>query len=223
MTTDSHEIVNRSSTNSLARPIAPITAGGVNAAIQKSATPLSTRLRKWNNIIHRDLGYFFSGTVIIYAISGLAVNHIDDWDPNFIVDRQEIQVEAPMAEDSVTRESVMAILQPIGEQSHYRSHDFPTPNKLKIYLDDGSVFVDLRYGHGEYETVRRRPLLYQANVLHLNPEKWWLVFSDVFAVGLIVISITGLFVLKGRKGITGRGAVLVGAGVVVPLLFLITI
>ncbi len=29
--------------------------------------------RKWNSIIHRDLGYFLVGLTVIYAISGLFV------------------------------------------------------------------------------------------------------------------------------------------------------
>ena len=94
---------------------------------------------------------------------------------------------------------------------------------MKVYLDDGSVFVDLRDGSAEYETVRRRPLFYEANSLHLNPEKWWLVFSDIFAGALIAITVSGLFVLKGRKGFFGRGALLAAAGIVVPLLFLFAV
>ena len=38
---------------------------------------------------------------------------------------------------------------------------------------------------------------------------------------LILVAITGLFVLKGKKGITGRGAWLTGAGVLIPLVFLV--
>ena len=188
--------------------------------VEKRERPLRTRLHKWNRVIHRDLGYFFSGTVIIYAISGLAVNHIDVWDSNFVISREDIQLVAPMEKSSVTRESVSAILEPLGEVKHYRSHDFPSSNKVKIYLDDGSVFINLKEGKGVYETVKRRPFLYQANVLHLNPKKWWLVFSDMFAASLLIITISGLFILKGKMGITGRGAAL---GIVVPLFFLFTI
>ena len=33
--------------------------------------------------LHRDFGYIAVGLTFIYALSGLAVNHIADWDPNF--------------------------------------------------------------------------------------------------------------------------------------------
>lgn len=181
------------------------------------------RLRRLNNIIHRDVGYFFAGTTIVYAISGLAVNHVRDWNPNFIITRQPIQVASPVERDSVTREWVMDVLSKLDEQDHYRSHDFPTEKKVKIYLDDGSVFIQLANGKGEYEVVKRRPFLYRLNYLHLSPKQAWLFFSDLFAVSLIAIVVTGLFVLKGKKGITGRGAVLAGMGVIVPLVFLLVI
>ena len=181
------------------------------------------RLRRLNNILHRDFGYFFAGTTVIYAISGLAVNHLGDWNPNFIIKHQEIQVKTLDSCEAVTTEWVMGVLAPLGEQESYRSHDYPTPKKVKIYLDDGSVFINFISGEGQYETVRRRPIFYQVNALHLSPKKFWLVFSDIFCVSLILICVTGLFVLKGKRGITGRGAVLVGAGLLVPLFFLLTL
>lgn len=181
------------------------------------------RLRRLNNAVHRDLGYFLAGTTILYAISGLALNHVDDWNPNFVIHRQDVQVQVSEDVGLVTRGWVLDVLEPLGEQDHYRSHDFPTPKKLKIYLDEGSVLVNLASGKGVFETVRRRPIFYQMNCLHLSPKRAWLVFSDAFAVALIIVSLTGLFVLKGRKGITGRGAILATAGILVPLFFLFSV
>lgn len=204
-------------------PIDPQTELGPSERPTRRKMPWRTRFRKWNNVLHRDLGYFFSGTVILYALSGLAVNHLHDWDPNFIIKRQTINVDVPTERTGVNDQTVSNLLTPLGESSNYRSHDFPSSRKLKIYLDDGSLLVDLQSGTAVYETVKRRPFFYQSNTLHLNPKRWWLVFSDVFAVGLVLITVTGLFVLKGKRGITGRGAILAGAGTVIPLIFLFTV
>jgi hypothetical protein len=43
--------------------------------------------------------------------------------------------------------------------------------------------------------------------------------ADVYAVALIVLAITGLFVLKGKLGITGRGAWLTSTGVLLPVAY----
>ena len=35
----------------------------------------SSSIRKWSRLIHRDLSFFFAGMVLIYAISGIVMNH----------------------------------------------------------------------------------------------------------------------------------------------------
>ena len=37
------------------------------------------RVRPWLRAIHRDVGYIAVGLTFIYALSGLAVNHLTDW------------------------------------------------------------------------------------------------------------------------------------------------
>ena len=39
--------------------------------------------RRWNNILHRDIGYLAVGLTVVYAISGVAVNHRADWNPSY--------------------------------------------------------------------------------------------------------------------------------------------
>jgi hypothetical protein len=173
--------------------------------------------RRWFLILHRDLGYFFTGALLLYAVSGLAVNHVDDWNPSFILERRAVTLDLPRESSQVTERAILANLEPLGEAENLRGFDFPSTSRVKIYLKDGSIVARLSDGTGEYESIRRRPLLYQANALHLSPEKWWKVFSDLFAVGLIVIAATGLFVARGRQGLAGRGKWLVGAGLVTPL------
>jgi len=43
--------------------------------------------------------------------------------------------------------------------------------------------------------------------LHYNPNKIWTWFSDVFAGALILFALTSLFMVKGKKGIMGRGGI----------------
>jgi hypothetical protein len=56
------------------------------------------------------------------------------------------------------------------------------------------------------------------NSLHLNQAgRAWMWFSDVYAAALGFLAVTGLFVLRGKQGIKGRGAWLTAAGVLMPL------
>ncbi|MGB0953619.1 MAG: PepSY-associated TM helix domain-containing protein [Planctomycetota bacterium] len=175
------------------------------------------KARYWMRVFHRDLGYFFAGAVILFAISGLAVNHAGDWDPDFVVEHHDVVLPLPHASGDLTTDQVKRalgeLLVPVGA---YRTHDFPSQYQVKVYLEDGSILADRRSGVGSYESVRPRPVLYALNRLHLDPASWWLVFSDIFAVSLFVLAITGVLLLRGKHGLLKRGKWLVGAGLLAP-------
>lgn len=177
--------------------------------------------RKLNRAVHRDLGYFFFGMTIIYAISGIAINHVKDWNPNYDITQKKVKAGRLVSNPNPTKTEVIAILKEFGEAENYKKHYFPGENRMKVFLESGSIMLDTQTGRGELEKIKRRPILYEMNYLHYNPGKWWKYFSDAFCVGLFILAITGLFVLKGKNGITGRGAWLTTIGVLLPLIFLI--
>jgi len=181
-------------------------------------------MKKWrtyNLTIHRDFGYFISSLTIVYCISGLALNHVDDWDPDFIIYKQEVKV-APRSADSyvLSKEDVAALDAMVGEDRH-KTYDYPTADQVKVYYNDGSLHLNLATGMGRYESLRRRPIFYESNVLHRNSATGWRWAADVFAILLIIVNVTGLFVLRGRYGLTGRGKWLVAAGALGPLTALV--
>ncbi len=177
--------------------------------------------RKWNNILHRDIGYLIFGMTIIYAVSGIALNHMRDWNPNYIIANRAVVWEGGVPADPVSEAQVHDFLVSIGEEKGYKSHYNPAPGQFKIWLHGGSVLLDRSTGSGYVEHIKRRPVFFEFNWLHYNPRVLWTWFSDVFSGALILVAITGLFVLRGRKGITGRGAWLTGIGVLLPAVFLL--
>ncbi|MFN3840165.1 MAG: PepSY-associated TM helix domain-containing protein [Cyclobacteriaceae bacterium] len=181
---------------------------------------LSRKIRRLNMVTHRDAGYFFSSLIIIYCLSGIALNHVDEWNPDFIIEKKEIRVPKNYSTDNLTPELISAFSQLAGEQK-FKVYDIPSYNRVKIYFDNASLFIDLQTGEGLYERIKRRPVFYQSNVLHRNSLKGWKWVSDIFGGFLILISITGLFILKGKNGITGRGKWFMAAGFLLPLIALI--
>ncbi|MBI9037132.1 MAG: PepSY-associated TM helix domain-containing protein [Bacteroidales bacterium] len=121
----------------------------------------------------------------------------------------------------VDKAEVMKMLKSINEESNYKNFYFPGNNQVKIFLQDGSIITNLTTGKALMEKVKRRPLFREMNYLHYNPIKWFTLFSDLFAGALILLAITGLFLLKGKKGIKGRGAWLTALGIIIPIVFLI--
>jgi uncharacterized protein len=179
-----------------------------------------TRLRRLNVATHRDLGYFFVTLIVVYCLSGLALNHVDDWNPDFIIQKREVLLDRTYNRAEVDAATIHTFGALVGEDD-YKVFDFPTHDQVKIYYDNASLHVDLSSGKAQYESVRRKPVFYHANVVHRNSLKGWKWAADVFAVLLIVLSLTGLFVLKGKYGISGRGKWLVAAGFLPPLIALL--
>jgi len=177
--------------------------------------------RKWNNIIHRDLGYLCFGLTIIYVISGVAVNHIQDWNPTYIIERRTGTVELTDVDISDNKVLTSAVLTQLEETAPLKSIFRLDRNTLKIFVENNNITVDTRTSSVIEEKSIKRNILYQANFLHLNhAKKLWTWFADLYAVALGLLAITGLFVLKGKKGITGRGAWLTAVGFFIPLFFL---
>lgn len=180
----------------------------------------STKVRRFNVATHRDLGYFFSSLIIVYCLSGLALNHVDDWNADFILTKDTVRFERAYERASVTPEVIQQFTNKVGEE-HYKVFDFPTNNQVKIYYKESSLHVYFTQQYAVYEKVAKRPVFYQTNVLHRNSLKGWKWAADVFAILLIVITVSGLFVLKGKHGINGRGKWLIASGFIPPLVAII--
>lgn len=177
-------------------------------------------IRKWNRNIHRDLGYFFFGMTVIYALSGIALNHIDDWNPNFIITNITKRVDLPQ-KNEINKEIILRMLATLEIENDYKKHYFPDANSLKVFLHSGNIVVDLSNNRAEIELLRKRPVFNQMNFLHYNPKKWWTWFADIFGGALLFLAFSGLFILRGKNGIKGRGAWLTIAGIILPVVFLI--
>ena len=165
---------------------------------------LIMKWRKWNNIIHRDLGYLCFGLTIIYVISGVAVNHIQDWNPTYIIERLNSTVDLRGVDISDNKALTSTVLIQLEEKAPLKNIFWFDSNTLKIFVENNNITVDIRTSSVFEEKSVRRNILYQANFLHLNhAKKLWTWFADLYAVALGLLAITGLFVLRGKKALPG--------------------
>lgn len=178
------------------------------------------RLRPLVRALHRDIGYFAVGLTFIYALSGLAVNHIADWDPSFskIEKTHKITAALPKEDADVAR----VVLAQLGitevPQEIYRVDE----EQVDIVLNNRTLHVNSTKLEIFEEGQEPRFLLRIANWLHLNRgKKAWTYVADAYAVFLIYLATSGLFMLPGRKGLIGRGGILLGLGVAVPTLYVV--
>lgn len=179
-------------------------------------------IRKWSRILHRDIGYFFIGTTLIYAISGIALNHMSDWNPNYSVELKQFVTQYNLENSDDVKSNILLLLEDIDNPKNYKQHYYPNNNTIKIFLKGGSsVLVNIKSGQGTAEFLKKRPLIFETNYLHYNPNRVWTWFSDIFAAALILFAITSFFMVKGKKGITGRGGIYTALGILIPILFLL--
>lgn len=175
--------------------------------------------RHWNNALHRDIGFLCIGLTLVYAISGVAVNHINQWNPSYRVERIETNIGLvsgnPM--DANTIRTVLARLDETGKlESSYR----PDPQSLQLFVEGRSILIDLGTGHVVHDRAIPRPVLREMNFLHLNhPKKSWTWVADLYAVALGFLAVSGMLMI--RRKTMRRGVVLTGIGFVIPLLFLV--
>ena len=98
----------------------------------------------------------------------------------------------------------------------------PAPHIVQIFFNNKTITANLKNGKVEVEKVESRHVFRESNFLHLNaPKKLWTYIADAFAVSLILLAITGLFMLNGKNGFGGRGKWLTLLGILIPVIFLL--
>jgi hypothetical protein len=183
--------------------------------------PRDGRRFRWRLLlraIHRDLGYFCVGLTFVYALSGLAVNHIADWEPNFRQINREAQLPLPLPDSDQQLAELAAgsldVRAPIRES--YRTDE----QTLQVVFDRSTLRIDTHSGRVREDAQEPRFFLRAANWLHLNRgKKAWTYIADAYATGLLVLSLTGLWMFPGRKGLLGRAGLIAMAGALVPALY----
>jgi hypothetical protein len=166
------------------------------------------------------VGYFLVGLTFIYAISGLALNHIEDLgDPSFIGHEVEtvVSVRSDAPDDELAAETLSQLAIEQQPENVYRAGE-----QLEISLGgDSIVTVDLATGATYAQYTEPRFFLRVANWLHANRgKKAWTYFADGYAILLLLLATSGLFMIRGRKGLIGRGAILVTLGIALPVIYI---
>ena len=150
-------------------------------------------LSYWFRVLHRDLGYLMVGVCLIYAVSGILLNHMNGKDPAFRTTEAAVQLEKGMqAEELLAAWNRQEDLPPVKrvlsiDESHHR-----------LMLEGGVGVYDAASGCVDYEVHEKRPVVYWFNRLHYNRIQGWNLMGDFFAVSLVFFAVSGLFMVKGK-------------------------
>ena len=144
------------------------------------------------------------------------MNHITDWtdgDPSFATysTTHELGPGLSSAEDVLLRLRIRERPREVYESS---------ATELEILFDKRTLHVDKASGRVVDEGQKPRFFLRVANWLHLNRgKKAWTYVADAYAAALLFLATSGMFMIAGRKGFVGRGAVFVLLGIAIPVAY----
>jgi hypothetical protein len=175
------------------------------------------RWRAWLRAVHRDVGYLAIGFTVIYAVSGIAQNHIEDWgDVSYQATERTLTI--PAIADTVPDElAVKAVAEAAGLGAPRASTR--TGDELRLDYGEG-VKVTAIGRTVTVQTRTRRAFIGVANWLHTARGKpAWKYLSDAFAILLLYLAVSGALMIKGRLGLKWRGTMLIAVGVAVPALY----
>jgi uncharacterized protein len=188
------------------------------AAAGEQRSVIRKRWRAWLRAVHRDVGYLAVGFTLIYALSGIAMNHLDDWDPNFHTSERQLKI-TPITDDATDDAAIAEVARAAGTGKPDEATRIG--DEVRLTYDGGTQVTAI----GDTVTVQERSdrLFFRiANWLHATRGKQaWKYISDVYAVLLLYLAISGLFMIKGKLGLRWRGTILLAVGVSAPLAYII--
>jgi hypothetical protein len=149
------------------------------------------------------------------------MNHREAWHPDkYTTQTKAIEVKLP-AESEINEQFAEDLGKQLGIQDKMRRH-MVKKGEFKISFENNDVEIDMKTGKGEIVTFIKTPIISQTMKLHKSTSNFWIYYSDIFAISLIIIALTGTIMIKaGKFSWKQRGWKLAVAGVVFPLLFLV--
>ncbi|MBT3383361.1 MAG: hypothetical protein HN778_01265 [Prolixibacteraceae bacterium] len=177
------------------------------------------KIRKLLRILHRDFGYFIVGMTIVYGLSGIFLNHRHDFNPDYKIFITDFHVDLQQ-NSKLTEQEVIKALESLERKVVFKKHYINNQGFLKIFIENGEIVINPETGGGTMHYLQKRPIIFGMNKLHkASIGSLWKWVSDVMGVILIFVAVSGLFILKGKRGLNRWGWWLVILGIVVPLFF----
>ncbi|MDR2130122.1 MAG: PepSY-associated TM helix domain-containing protein [Odoribacteraceae bacterium] len=172
--------------------------------------------RRVLRVVHRDLGFLMVGVCLVYALSGIFLNHMNGKDPAYRLLETRLQLDPGLSREELAVRwddhgglPVLKRVLPVDE------------GRERLLLDGGTGIYDRATGRIDYEKYERNHFIYWINKLHYNRVKGWAIMADFFAASLIFFAVSGLWIVKGRKGLAGRGKWLLLAGTCIPIIYIL--
>ncbi len=135
---------------------------------------------------------------LVFSVSGIALNHINQWNSNYSVTQKSYKISL-FDKEVESKKFEFWLLKELDISSAIKARFWQNAELYKLFYDNGSIIINKNLDTVIVEQVMPRPILRSLNFLHLNEAKQaWVYFSDLYALMLIFLSISALFMVKGK-------------------------
>ncbi len=177
--------------------------------------------RHYNNLVHRYLGYACVGMTLVYAVSGVALNHSRRINPDYMVRVRRLALPLAPPAAGVSLAYFRDLGDRAGISGNLKGIIPGDGRRYRLVFSGVTLAVDLEAKTLEIREKRPRPLLRRLNFLHLNqPRALWTFFADTYCVALVLLAMTGVMVRGGSRGIMGPGGMVLALGMLLPFFFI---
>ena len=175
-----------------------------------------------NRSLHRDFAYFYFGLIIAFSLSGIVLNHRQDWYPmDYTFESREISMTLPEDASKLNDKEYILAISKSWTDNTFDGHRL-RGDQLRVYFKGNAIAdIDTKTGNGVLEFKRKVPFLGHTMFLHKSTNKFWIWYSDIFGAAMLLIAIMGILIPMGKKGFKQRGWKLAIAGMIFPLIFLV--
>ena len=122
------------------------------------------KVRKLLRILHRDLGYFIVGMTVVYALSGIFLNHRHDFNPDYKIFITEFQSEVK-GKSTLSETEVKEVLKSLPREVKYKKHYLSNQGYVKVFIENGEVVIDPQSGQGTMHYLQKRAIIFEFNKL----------------------------------------------------------
>lgn len=170
----------------------------------------------WLRVVHRDLGFLMVGLCLVYGVSGFLLNHMNGKDPAFKTEEASVTLT-----QGLNHEELMKAWKSHPELPALKKVFRVDEDHFRLMLEGGIGIYNAQTGVTAYETHEKRPVIYWFSRMHYNRVSGWNFIGDFFAVSLVFFAASGLFMVKGKSGLAGRGKWYLLLGVLIPVLYVV--
>lgn len=126
----------------------------------------------------------------------------------------------PADEKAIDEAFVKGLTQTLSISDNFRRFRLDR-GRLIVSYEKHDVELDLKTGKGNIIRYVKVPVLAQMTQLHQDTSQWWIYYSDIFGVAMLIMAITSIYMIPaGKFSFKQRGWKLALIGIVFPLIFL---